>query len=298
MDLICVGDLMLDVSAESRALARGGDVHGRVRLRPGGSAANAAVWAAASGAETQVIGRVGDDPAGRIVRESIVERGVDAIVSTDRSTPTGTMLVVHAAEERSMVADRGANATFRPEHLPARLEAKAVLVSGYLLLQRETHATARAALERARGQFVAVDAGSWPLVESVGADRFFAWTREANVLFANEREAEALCGEPGEDAAAALAHRYPVVCVKLGSQGAVMSWEGLLIRFSTDPVEGVDPTGAGDAFDGALLAALAQRRSPGEALRIACAAGSVVASSRDTWPKAGPGTRPDGRVDG
>jgi sugar/nucleoside kinase (ribokinase family) len=285
MDVTCVGDLMLDVSAQSRSLARGGDVHGRVRLRPGGSAANAAVWAASTGAEARVVGRVGEDTAGRIVRESLTERGVDAVVSVDPTAPTGTMLVVNVPEERSMVADRGANATFRPEHLPPTLDARAVLVSGYLLLQRETHATARAALERATAQFVAIDAGSWPLVESVGADRFFAWTREANVLFANEREAEALCGEPGEDAAEALAHRYPVVCVKLGAGGAVMSWEGLLIRFSTDPLEGVDPTGAGDAFDGALLASLTQRRSPGEALRVACAAGAVVASSRDTWPE-------------
>jgi sugar/nucleoside kinase (ribokinase family) len=285
MDVTCVGDLMLDVSAQSRSLARGGDVHGRVRLRPGGSAANAAVWAASTGAEARVVGRVGEDTAGRIVRESLTERGVDAVVSVDPTAPTGTMLVVNVPEERSMVADRGANATFRPEHLPPTLDARAVLVSGYLLLQRETHATARAALERATAQFVAIDAGSWPLVESVGGDRFFAWTREANVLFANEREAEALCGEPGEDAAEALAHRYPVVCVKLGAGGAVMSWEGLLIRFSTDPLEGVDPTGAGDAFDGALLASLTQRRSPGEALRVACAAGAVVASSRDTWPE-------------
>jgi sugar/nucleoside kinase (ribokinase family) len=285
MDVTCVGDLMLDVSAQSRSLARGGDVHGRVRLRPGGSAANAAVWAASTGAEARVVGRVGEDTAGRIVRESLTERGVDAVVSVDPTAPTGTMLVVNVPEERSMVADRGANATFRPEHLPPTLDARAVLVSGYLLLQRETHATARAALERATAQFVAIDAGSWPLVESVGCDRFFAWTREANVLFANEREAEALCGEPGEDAAEALAHRYPVVCVKLGAGGAVMSWEGLLIRFSTDPLEGVDPTGAGDAFDGALLASLTQRRSPGEALRVACAAGAVVASSRDTWPE-------------
>jgi sugar/nucleoside kinase (ribokinase family) len=260
MDVSCVGDLMLDVSAESRALARGGDVHGRVRLRPGGSAANAAVWAAATGARAQVIGRVGDDAAGRLVRDSLAERGVDATVSVDPSAPTGTMLVLHTSQDRSMVADRGANGALRPEHLPASLDAAAVLVSGYLLLQRETHATARAALGRARAQFVAVDAASWPLVESVGADRFFAWTREANVLFANEREAEALCGEPGEDAAAALAHRYPVVCVKLGSTGAVMSWEGLLIRFSVDPVEGVDPTGAGDAFDGAMLAGLVHGR--------------------------------------
>ena len=41
---------MLDVHVASGALARGGDVHGRVAIRPGGTSANAAVWAAWAGA--------------------------------------------------------------------------------------------------------------------------------------------------------------------------------------------------------------------------------------------------------
>jgi sugar/nucleoside kinase (ribokinase family) len=48
-----------------------------------------------------------------------------------------------------------------------------------------------------------------------------------------------------------------------------------------------DPTGAGDAFDGVFLAALATGASPGEALRAACAAGARVAAGPDLWPKAG-----------
>jgi sugar/nucleoside kinase (ribokinase family) len=43
MDLICVGDVMLDVRVDAGELARGGDVHGRVALQPGGTSANAAV---------------------------------------------------------------------------------------------------------------------------------------------------------------------------------------------------------------------------------------------------------------
>jgi sugar/nucleoside kinase (ribokinase family) len=42
-DLIVVGDLMVDVSVDSAALRQGGDVHGEVLVRPGASAANAAV---------------------------------------------------------------------------------------------------------------------------------------------------------------------------------------------------------------------------------------------------------------
>ncbi len=36
MDLVCVGDVMLDIRVDAAALRRGGDVHGRVLLQPGG----------------------------------------------------------------------------------------------------------------------------------------------------------------------------------------------------------------------------------------------------------------------
>jgi sugar/nucleoside kinase (ribokinase family) len=283
--LITVGDALLDVSVVALALRPGGDVHGRVRVRPGGSAANAAVWAAASGARTRLHGRVGDDLAGRLVSEAMGLRGVEAVLAVDPGSTTGSMLVVHEAGERSMVADRGANGRLAPGDLPEAIEAGAVLVSGYVLLHEGSTAAAQAALARSRARYVAVDAASWPLVEAFGVPRFFDATAAANVLLANELEARALTGREGEDAADALAQRYPVVCVKLGPKGAVMSWEGLLIRFSAEEVDEVDPTGAGDAFDGALLAALVRGASPGDALRLACHAGAQVVGSHELWPE-------------
>jgi 2-dehydro-3-deoxygluconokinase len=72
--------------------------------------------------------------------------------------------------------------------------------------------------------------------------------------------------------------------VKLAEAGAVMSWEGLSIRLEGTPAKELDPTGAGDAFDGVLLAQLAAGRSPGDALQAACRAGAQVAESYETWP--------------
>jgi sugar/nucleoside kinase (ribokinase family) len=284
MDLLTVGDVMLDVSVDAPALVSGGDVHGRVRIRPGGSAANAAVWAAATGARAAVHARIGDDVAGRLVSEELTARGVEPKLVVGHGAATGTMLIVQEAGERSMVADRGANAGIRPEDLPERLEAAAVLVSGYLLLHEPSTEAARAALARARARYVAVDPASWSLLEDFGAHRFFEATAAANVLVANEAEARVLAGVAGEDAAEALSQRYDVVAVKLGSRGAVMSWEGLLIRFAADPVDEVDPTGAGDAFDGVLLTSLLRGASPGDALRAACHAGARVAASHELWP--------------
>jgi len=288
MDLLTVGDLMIDVRVETGALARGGDVHGRVLVQPGGSAANAAVWGTWTGARTGLHGKVGDDVGGRILREAIAERGIEPRLAVDLESPTGTMLVVHEAGERSMVADRGANARLVPEDLPEAIRATAVLVSGYLLLQEGSRPAALAALLRAEARYVAIDPASWPLVEAFGAERFIAETEPANVVLANELEARTLTGEDGELAARALGSHYAIAVVKLGARGAVARVDGEVLEEPAEPVVEVDPTGAGDAFDGVFLASLARGASPREALRHACHAGALQVSSLRSWPDGGP----------
>ncbi|MEX2406360.1 MAG: carbohydrate kinase family protein, partial [Actinomycetota bacterium] len=257
MDVVTVGDVMLDVRVDADALEEGGDVHGRVLVRPGGSACNAGVWAAEAGARARVYGRVGTDTAGALIRDELIRRGVEPALAIDPGSDTGTMLVVHEPGERSMVADRGANATLTPEDLPERLEATAVLISGYALLWEPTFEAAKAALDRASARFVAIDGASWPLIRDFGPERFFEATTSANTILVNQREAEVLTGRRGDAAADQLAERFPIVCVKQGESGALMSWEGLVIRYAGEPVAELDPTGAGDAFDGVLLAQLA-----------------------------------------
>ena len=198
------------------------------------------------------------------------------------------MLVVHQAGERSMVADRGANARLRPDDLPDALRGGAVLVSGYLLLQEDSRPAALAALLRAEARYVAVDPASWPLVEAFGVARFLEETEPASAILANELEARTLTGVEGEAAAGALGRRYALAAVKLGERGAVLCMDGELFREPAESVAEVDPTGAGDAFDGVLLANLAAGRSPADALAAACRAGAAVAASYETWPERNP----------
>jgi ribokinase len=284
VDLVCVGDVMLDVRVDSGELARGGDVHGRVDLQPGGTSANAAVWAAWSGARTRVHGRVGADLVGRLLRTELDVRGVDPALVEDAGAPSGTMLVVHEAGERSMVADRGANARLEPSDLPDRLEAGAVLVSGYLLLQGGAQAAGLAAIARAEAAWLGVDAASWPLVENVGPDGFHSLAAGATAVFVNAREAEALTSDEPLRAARVLGERYRLACVKRGAAGAAMVLDGAMHEAPAAPVREVDPTGAGDAFDGVVLAALARGAAPEDALRAGCDAGARVVASRSAWP--------------
>lgn len=285
MDLICVGDVMLDVRVDAGELARGGDVHGKVVIQPGGTSANAAVWAAATGAAAQVHAKVGRDMQGRLLRTELEARGVEASLTEAERSPTGTMLVVYEAGERSMVADRGANARLLPSDLPDRLEAGAVLVSGYLLLQDGARPAGREAIRRARAPWVAVEAASWPLVDALGPTTFHELASGASAVLANELEAWTLTKLDADGAVRALGERYRLACVKRGSNGAVLVVDGELYREPSASIEEVDPTGAGDAFDGVLLGWLARGAEPTESLRAACAAGAAVAGGAGAWPE-------------
>ena len=186
-----------------------------------------------------------------------------------------------------MVAHRGANSRLTIGHLPDPLAARAVFVSGYTLFDPATESVAIAALSRARSRYVATEAASWPLIVRRGAEWFFEATAPATLLFANEREAEALTGLQEDAAARALAERYAMAVVKLGSRGAIAAHGGRLVREAAMPVVEVDPTGAGDAFDGAFLAALVAGLPVESALGQACAAGSRCAAQQGRWPQVG-----------
>ena len=264
-DLIAVGDVMLDGSLP--APIAGGRVHGRIELRVGGSAAGAAIAAARVGARAAVVGRVGTDAAGRLVAESLAAAGVEPLLARDPEEHTGCVVVVG---ETSVVADPGANLRLVPRDLPETLEAGAILVSGYSLLQPGPEAAARAALERSRTGCLAVDVASSRLVAAFGRDRFLEATAAAGVLLANADEARALTGLEPEKAATALARRYDVVCVKLGRGGAVAATGGDIVRAEVQPVDRVDALGAGDAFAGGFLFSLSRGAALIDALRAGC----------------------------
>jgi len=245
----------------------GGRVHGRIELRPGGSAANAALSAARLGARAAVVGRVGADAAGRLVADALAAAGVEPLLAVDEEARTGCVVVVGGT---SIVADPGANTRLAPHDLPATLEARAVLVSGYSLLQPGPEAAARAALERARTDWLAVDAASARLVAAFGVDRFLEAATPAGVLLANAEEARTLTGLDADQAALALARRFRVVCVKLGRAGAIAATGGDVVRAKVQPLDRADTLGAGDAFAGGFLISLVRGADLAVALRAGC----------------------------
>jgi ribokinase len=238
MRFVAVGELLVDV------LAEGSGHDARMVVQPAGSAFNAAVAAAAAGAETTVIGTVGDDPPGRMILTELAARGVQAEVTVAEGS-TGTFMRV----DGEIRVDRG---VAHDLVLPERIEADAVLVSGYLPAASE-------ALSSAHAPWVALDAARLTELPASG-----------NAVFANEETARRLTGEAApERAVGALGERYRLACVTLGPRGAIAALDGRLEAARADAVD-ADALGAGDVFAATLLLGLARGNDLAAALDDAC----------------------------
>jgi len=288
--LVCVGDLMVDVAVAAPALRRGGDVPGSVRLGPGGSAANVAVWARVAGAGARVVAGRGDDLAGRLLAAALADRGVELHPPAPARAATGAMLVVRESGERSFVADPGANLQLAAGDVAGALAgAAAVFVSGYPLLRPETGAAALAAAAAAGRAAVpaAVDAASWPLVAGAAGEPVLAAAELAGTLLANLDEAAALTGRRDPAAAAALlAARVGTAVVKCGADGVVVcaAPTGRPLTVAAEAAEVADVTGAGDAFAAGYLVALAGGAEPAEAAGAGNLLAARAVATVGAWP--------------
>lgn len=260
--IVVVGDIAVDIVSTLRTpLARGSDARAEVRVMPGGSGANVAVWLARLGHPVAFLGRVGDDLFGRWLADDLRDEGVEPhlIVDHDRATAV-IQVLVEPGGERTMLPDRGANAWWRESEIPEDLIAGASLlhVVGYVLLEPESARGACQAMTDARAHAVPVslDPSSHAPLALLGAGGFWSRTGGVDILLPNRHEAQTLTGLADPEAAAvALQEHARLVAVKLDRDGCLAVQGQQRWRVPAAPVQVVNSTGAGDAFNAAFLAA-------------------------------------------
>ncbi|RQX19677.1 ribokinase [Micromonospora ureilytica] len=292
--MVVVGDVITDVVAVlSGPLAAGSDTGAAISLGGGGQAANTAAWVAAQRVDVTLVGAVGDDDAGRDRVAELDRVGVDCAIERIEGAPTGTVIVLAADDERTMVSQRGANLRLSAAHveqaLAAAPDAGHLHLSAYTLLDTESRGAGLRALAaaRERGLTISVDAASAAPLRRVGAAAFLSWVRDIDLLLVNADEATVLAG--GLDPAAqgrALSATARRVVVKRGAAGAV--WVDRTTPVCVAParrVAVVDVTGAGDAFAAGLLTAWLAGATPTAALSRATDLGALAVSTAGARPQ-------------
>jgi sugar/nucleoside kinase (ribokinase family) len=248
--ILCAGLITVDLvyrvdripGVDEKAQATG------VTIAAGGPAANAAVTAAALGAEVTLVTAVGSHPLASLIRADLDAYGVrliDAAPLSDAPPPVSAITVLEGTGQRTIVSRNAGDAQVGvpADGLP---DADLTLVDGHHPL------LALAAARSARR--LLVDAGSWRPIYSELLP--YAEVVAASAVFRHPSETAPT------DAALAAAVGAPHVVVTHGPD-PVRWFSGT--RSGSVPVPSVaavDTAGAGDAFHGALAVALADADLP------------------------------------
>ncbi|MDZ4350782.1 MAG: ribokinase [Xanthomonadaceae bacterium] len=272
--VLVVGSFNQDHVWTCAALPIGGQtVSGSYATGPGGKGFNQAIAARRAGAETVFVAALGTDPPADLACELAQRDGLE--LRAERvAAPTGCAAVVVDAEGRNqIVVAPGANALLTTAFIAAQDDA--LRHAAVLLTQLEIDRGAvRAALAAARARGVRTILNPAPADANLDCSLLGL----ADIVTPNETEFCALLSATGgpalrpealieiDDAelhALCRSVSAAIVVITLGAAGCFVSLQSVdadgrqYFRVAGLPADAIDTTGAGDAFNGALAAALA-----------------------------------------
>lgn len=274
--LLVLGSANADLVVEVGRRPAGGEtvLGGDTVVLPGGKGANTAVAAARVGASVALVGAVGGDGYGSLLRESLESSGVDTALVKTSSRPTGIAYITVTPDgENSIVVSPGANADVSPSDVDALSFGGAAVLTCSLEVPLETVVHAIGAASRAGVRTV--------LNLSPVAELPAETLRQLTVLIVNEHEAAQLA----PDWRSLLDLGPSSAIVTLGSRGAAVVQESGVVEVPAIEVdEVVDTTGAGDAFAGALSARLAEGDDLVQAARYAAKVAALSVTKAGAQP--------------
>lgn len=254
----------------------------------GGDTSNAVIAASRQGARVAYLSCVGEDHFGRMLLDLWQAEGVDvSAVARDAQAPTGLYFVNHGPQGHSFSYLRAGSAASRMQ--PQTMDLSAAGRTRWLHVSGISQAisasacdTVFAAIETARAANGKVSfdpnlrLSLWPLARARAT--ICATIAMTDLFLPSLDEAVALAGTDDVPAifAWARAHGAHTVVLKSGPAGAWYAEQGAEPQLAAArAVQAVDATGAGDCFDGSLLARLAAGDTLADAVRYANAAAGL-----------------------
>ena len=263
-----VGSINMDIVCQTNVFPKQGEtiLGERFETVPGGKGANQAVAAARLDAKVAMVGAVGQDSFGPVLKETLKHEGVDTTAVATVPTNTGIANIILFEQDNRIIVVPGANFDVTAEMVAAQEELLAQ--SQLVVLQLEIP------VETVEATLALCAKLNVPVLLNPAPARNFKpeWMDQIAYVTPNETECALMFGDEIE---ATLA-KYPnKLIVTLGGDGAMYHNGAEIVKVAGFKATPVDTTGAGDTFNGAFAAKIVTGASVEEAVQFANAAGSL-----------------------
>lgn len=269
--VVVVGSINVDMVFTSNLRPKAGEtVMGNTfSIIPGGKGANQAVAASKLGAESCMIGCVGEDSNGEFAVENLQRMNVDTnCIEIIKGVPTGVANIVVAEHDNSIIVISGANYEITRKTIDKFKDV--ILSADIVLLQLEIPLdTVEYTADLCSKNKVNVLLNPAPAVELPSS-----LINNVSYITPNEHELKIILGKQNDTDE--IIKKYPnKIIVTMGSKG-VKYYDGSEMKIVPSyDVEVVDTTGAGDTFCGGFAAALVRGDSLEESIKFANKAASI-----------------------
>ncbi len=235
----------------------------------GGAPANVAVGVSRLGVEAGFIGRVGNDPLGKFMQQTLqAEKVSTEQMILDPQQRTSTVIVGLDQGERSFtfMVNPSADQFLEVNDLPNFQQGEWLHCCSIALINDPSRSTTIEAIRRVKqaGGFVSFDPNLreslWSSLDEM-KKVVNSVVAMADVLKFSEEELTLLTNTTSlEEATKAVTSLYPekLIIITLGKDGAIYHLNGKSQVVAGKALKPVDTTGAGDAFVSGLLAGLSQ----------------------------------------
>jgi len=255
-----------------------------VKYFPGGSAANIACDLSNIGLKTAYIGGIGNDAPGKMCLEDLKKHKVDISgvkIFDEDSTASSVILITPWGRDRSILAYKGANNLFGPEHVNEEMLKNTRCFAWTSLTSTKGIDAIQKCIDIAKQNKAVIAAAPSISIIKNKKDKTKKLIKQSNIMSLNEEEIESLTGfkDPIKSMEEVLSWGLKYVNVTFGKNGQWIYDGKKIIKTYPPEIVPMDTTGAGDATMSGIIYGYLNNLTLEETAKIATALSAMEIST-------------------
>lgn len=275
-NILVIGSINIDLVINTDIIPKLGEtVHGKNFMTSyGGKGANQAVAVAKLCGKADMIGAVGNDEFGKLLKANLENNAIRTKGVKIANVNSGVAVITVCNGDNHIILDGGANDAVTPEWIDENIDLikNADIVIFQLEIPMETiiYASKKAKEYGCKVLLNPAPAAKLP-------DELLSY---CDILVPNEHEAEIITGYSDEESAlkALWDDGKRTVIITLGSKGCLYNEGKTIKKQSAFSVTAIDSTAAGDSFIGGYCVAISEGKNMDDAIRFATAVSAITVS--------------------